>query len=384
MPIVNPDVKLSLTATRSSRENGLLRAWALIDSQALHHNISVIRKFAPRSRILAVIKADAYGHGLAIITELIYKQVDGFAVATLAEGILCRQIQNCRPVVALSEFWHPSQLADFQKYDIQPVIHGHHQVGWLQSWSGDPLTVWIKFDTGMNRLGIPGQQLSETCASLQALPSVKAVRVISHLANADVPDDRYTDRQLENFESASSSIQCEMSLANSAGIIRSKDTHKHWVRPGLMLYGVSPFAGVGQGNINLKPVMQLKARLISVKAVDKNQPIGYGGIYRSHSRMCIAIIGFGYGDGYPRNIDARACVLIRGKRASITGRISMDMITVDVTDHCALEVGDEVTLWGEGLPVEEVAEWAQTIPYELLCKVTARIPRIVTGDAKHG
>ena len=169
---------MSLTATRSSLENELLRAWALIDSQALHHNFSVIRKFAPRSRILAVIKADAYGHGLAIITELIYKQVDGFAVATLAEGILCRQIQNCRPVVALSEFWHPSQLAHFQKYDIQPVIHGHQQVGWLQSWSGEPLTVWIKFDTGMNRLGIPGQQLSQTFASLQALPSVKAVRVI--------------------------------------------------------------------------------------------------------------------------------------------------------------------------------------------------------------
>ncbi len=384
MPIVNPDVKLSLTETRSSPEIGLLRAWALIDSQALHHNISVIRKYAPGSRILAVIKADAYGHGLAIITELIYKQVDGFAVATLAEGIFCRQIQNCRSIVVLSEFWHPSQLADFQKYDIQPVIHGRQQVGWLQSWSGGPLTVWIKFDTGMNRLGIPGQQLSETCASLQALPSVRTVRVISHLANADIPDDRYTDRQLENFESASSSIQCEMSLANSAGIIRNKDTHKHWVRPGLMLYGVSPFAGGGQGNLNLKPVMNLKARLISVKAVDRNQPIGYGGIYRSHGRMRIAIVGFGYGDGYPRNIDARACVLIHGKRASITGRISMDMITVDVTNHTDVEVGDEVTLWGEGLPVEEVAGWAQTIPYELLCKVTSRIPRIVTGDAKHG
>ena len=333
---------------------------------------------------MAVIKADAYGHGLAAITESTHQQVDGFAVATLSESILCRQIQDCKPIVVLSEFWHASQLADFEKYDIQPVIHSHQQVGWLQAWPGKPLTVWVKFDTGMNRLGIPGQRLVKTCTSLQALGSIRAVRVMSHLANADIPDDRYTDRQLENFESACLSLQYEKSLANSAGIIRRKDTHKDWVRPGLMLYGVSPFVDKEPGDVNLHPVMQLKARLISVKFVDRNQPIGYSGLYRTQRRLRIGIVGLGYGDGYPRNIDARAYVLIHGKRAPVTGRISMDMIAVDVTDHDAVEVGDEVTLWGDGLPVEEVAGWAQTIPYELLSKVTPRIPRIVTGDAQHG
>ena len=327
---------------------------------------------------MAVVKADAYGHGLAAITESIHQQVDGFAVATLSEGILCRQIQDCKPIVALSEFWYASQLADFERYDIQPVIHSHQQIGWLQAWSGKPLTVWVKFDTGMNRLGVPGRKLAKICASLQALESIKAVRVLSHLANADIPDDRYTDRQLENFEFACLSLQCEKSLANSAGIIRRKDAHKDWVRPGLMLYGVSPFVDKGLGDVDLRPVMQLKARLISVKFVDRNQPIGYGGLYRTRRRLRIGIAGLGYGDGYPWNIDTRACILIHGKRAPVTGRISMDMIAADVTDHDAVEVGDEVTLWGDGLPVEEVAGWAQTIPYELLSKVTPRIPRIVT------
>ena len=326
---------------------------------------------------MAVIKADAYGHGLATITESICRQVDGFAVATLSEGILCRQIQDCRPIVVLSELWRASQLADFARYDIQPVIHSHQQADWLQSWSGKPLAVWVKFDTGMNRLGLPGRQLAKTCASLQALGSVREVRVLSHLANADVADDRYTDRQIENFESACLSLQYEKSLANSAGIMRSKATHKDWVRPGLMLYGVSPLVGSGAGDMGLHPVMQLKARLISVKFVDSNQPVGYGGIYRTRRRSRIGIAGLGYGDGYPWNVDARACILIHGKRAPVTGRVSMDMITVDVTQHDTVKVGDEVTVWGNGLPVEEVAGWAQTIPYELLCKVTSRIPRIV-------
>ncbi len=333
---------------------------------------------------MAVVKADAYGHGLAAITESIRQQVDGFAVATLSEGILCRQTQDCRPIVALSEFWHASQLAEFEKYDIQPVIHSRRQVDWLQAWSGKPLTVWVKFDTGMNRLGITDQQLAKICASLQTLESIETVRVLSHLANADIPDDRYTDRQLEKFESACLSLSCEKSLANSAGIMRRQDTHKDWVRPGLMLYGASPFAGGEADDVNLRPVMQLKARLISVKFVDRNQPIGYGGLYRTRRRSRIGIVGLGYGDGYPWNIDARACVLIHGRRAPLTGRVSMDMIAIDVTDHDAVEIGDEVTLWGDGLPVEEVAGWAQTIPYELLSKITSRIPRIAITDTKHG
>ncbi len=381
---------MSLITKCPPPDNRLWRAWAAIDLKALHHNVSVIRKLVPRCKILAVVKANAYGHGLPAITESIHGQVDGFAVATLSEGILCRQTQDCRPIVVLSEFWHASQLADFARYDMQPVIHSDQQVGWLQAWSGAPLTVWLKFDTGMNRLGIAARQLAQTCALLQGFGSVRTVRVMSHLANADIVHDRYTDRQLENFESACSALpyefSCEKSLANSAALLSRKDTHKDWVRPGLMLYGVSPFSDRGVDGVGLRPVMQLKARLISLRLVDSNQPIGYGGSYHTRRRSLIGLVGLGYGDGYPWNVDARACVLIDGKRAPLTGRVSMDMIAVDVTDHEPVSVGDEVTLWGDGLPVEEVAAWAQTIPYELLSKVAPRIPRIGTadGDSQHG
>lgn len=373
---------MSLITTHSS-QNRFWRTRALIDLQSLHHNIAVVRKIAARSRIMAVIKADAYGHGLETVTAAIHQQVDAFAVATLSEGIACRKIQNHKPVVVLSEFWQPSQLEDFEKYNMQPVIHSQQQVRWLQAYSGKPLTVWIEFETGMHRLGIPGRQLSRACDSLKALQSIRNVRIMSHLASADIPGDEYTDRQLENFESASSLMQCEKSLANSAGIMRSMETHKDWVRPGLMLYGISPFIGSfegsGQQNINLKPVMQLKARLVAIKSVDRDQPVGYGGTYRTKRQSRIAVVGLGYGDGYPRNVNTEARVLIRGKRLPIIGRISMDMITVDATDHASVEVGDEVTLWGHDLPAEEVARWAEMIPYELICKVTARVPRIVSS-----
>ena len=377
---------MSLTETGSSTANKLLRAWATIDLQALHHNISVIRKLAPDCKIMAVVKADAYGHGLATIVKSIYRQVDGFAVATLSEGILCRQIQDYRPIAVLSEFWHATQLKDFAKYDMQPVIHGPRQLEWMQTWSGKPLSVWVKFDTGMNRLGIPAVQLAETCASLQALASIRSVRVMSHLANADIAHDRYTDKQLERFDSACWSLPYEKSLANSAGVMQRKSAHKDWVRPGLMLYGISPLVNRETGNMGLRPVMQLKARLISVKFVDKDQPIGYGGLYRTRRRSLIGIVGLGYGDGYPWGVRTDACVLIHGKRAPLTGRVSMDMIAVDVSEHDAVRVGDEVTLWGDGLPVQEVAGWARSIPYELVSKVMPRIPRVVIGEdsSQHG
>ena len=357
------------------------RARAFIDLDALRHNIKQIRRTANSSKILAVVKADGYGHGLQAITRAIYQDVDGFAVATLAEGIACRDSQKLKPVVVLSEFWQEAQLQDFQEYELQPVIHSFQQIDWLKSYSGKPLIVWIKFDTGMNRLGIDADRLSQAYTIIRALPNIKEVKIISHLANADMDNDQYTDTQLGKFLSVSANLECEKSLANSAGVMRYPDSHMTWVRPGLMLYGASPFYPLYDISNDLKPVMHLQSRLIAVKSVDKDQPVGYGGVYRTRRPSRIAMIGFGYGDGYPRMLSENACVLIHGNRAPIIGRISMDMITVDVTDCDCVSVGDEATLWGHDLRVEEVASWANTIPYELLCKVTTRIPRILINHA---
>ena len=354
-----------------------LRAWADIDIAALKFNIQQIRRKAGNAGILAVIKADAYGHGLENITASIWPEVDGFAVATIKEGIQCRQIQSQKPVVVLSEFWHPEQLQYFEIHSLDLVIHNLEQLPWLLEYRGSPLSVWIKFDTGMNRLGINPEDVYPVYGKLKNHQSVKTVRLISHLANADIPGDQYTVVQQKRFESMMSQIDCEASLANTAAVMKWRKTHYQWVRPGILLYGVSPFQQDSKNQIPLKQVMSLTARIIAVKNIEKGSPVGYGGVYVTEKKAKIAMVGIGYGDGYPRVVGSKACVIINGAKAPIIGNISMDMITIDVTDLDVVMVGDQVELWGNTLPIEKVAEWAGTIPYELLCKVTPRIPRFL-------
>ena len=369
-------------------ENALWRARAEIDIQALRSNVARIKERVGEARILSVIKADAYGHGLDNVTAQIWADVDGFAVATINEGIQCRQIQSSKPVVVLSEFWCQQQLAEFEIWSLDPVIHNQAQLPWVLDYSGSPLNVWIKFDSGMNRLGIDPGDVEAMFNALKKNPSIAKIRVISHLANADMEGDGYTKTQAKIFLSTVRQLDCESSFANTAGVMRWPETHKDWVRPGLMLYGISPYeqnsaAGTGQA-IKLRPVMSLKSRIISVKDVDTNQPVGYGGTFVTRRKTRIAMVGVGYGDGYPRVVNDKACVLLNNQRAPVIGRISMDMITVDVTDIVDVTIGDQVTLWGAGLTIEEVAGWAGTIPYELLCKVTPRIPRVLTNTDADG
>jgi len=333
---------------------------------------------------MAVIKADAYGHGFDTVCEAVHDQVDAFAVATIAEGIQCRNIQKHKPVVVLSEFWQQSQLHYFQQFQLQAVVHSPQQVDWICQYRGEPLSVWIKVDSGMNRLGIEPDTVEDTFNRINGLDSIKTVRLMSHLANADDIDDGFTDIQLSIFREATDTILCERSLANSAGVMRWPETHLSWIRPGLMLYGASPCNqrtdSPTVSKIELMPVMQLQARLIAIKTVESDQAVGYGGAFRTRRKSRIGIVGLGYGDGYPRLDDSRACVLIGGHRAPVIGMVSMDMITIDITDLDSVNVGDEVLLWGHGLSVDEVARWAGTIPYELLCKITSRIPRIPVRD----
>jgi len=361
----------------------LWRARAEIDIQALKFNVARIKERVGKARVLSVIKADAYGHGLDNVTKHIWPDVDGFAVATINEGIQCRRVQSYKPVVVLSEFWCQEQLAQFEIWSLDPVIHNLAQLPWILNYSGTPLNVWIKFDSGMNRLGINTGDVESLFNELKKNQSIGQIRLVSHLANADMEGDRYTRIQEQNFQHVVRKLDCESSLANTAGVMKWPETHKDWVRPGLMLYGVSPYQQnpaecAGEAN-ELQPVMSLKSRIISVKDVDSDQPVGYGGTFVTKRKTRIAMVGLGYGDGYPRVVDDNACVLLSSKRAPVIGRISMDMITVDVTDIADVMIGDQVTLWGAGLNIEEVARWAGTIPYELLCKVTPRIPRVLTN-----
>ena len=361
------------------------RARALIDLDSLHHNIGQIRRAAPQSQLMAVIKADAYGHGLETVCQAIHQQVDAFAVATIAEGIQCRCVQAYKPVVVLSELWRQDQLQCFDQYRMHAVVHNQQQVKWLEEYQGNPISVWIKFDSGMNRLGVDADEVQAVYKKLQNLSTIKNIRLMSHLANADVIGDDFTNRQLEVFDRVADKIKCEKSLANSAGVMRWPATHFSWIRPGLMLYGATACKQQGDKipKFDLKPVMQLQARLIAVKTIGPGQPVGYGGIFRTRRISKIAMVGLGYGDGYPRVEDSSACVLIANQRAPIIGRISMDMITVDVTNLESIKAGAQVTLWGHGLSIEEVAQWAGTIPYELLCKVTTRIPRLPVKKKDH-
>ncbi len=359
------------------------RARALIDLSSLRHNIGQIRLAAPQSRLMAVIKADAYGHGLHTVCRAVDQWVDGFAVATIAEGIQCRETQDTRPIIVLSEFWDQAQLALFDEYQMQPVVHNVVQAKWLHRYRGKPLSLWIKVDSGMNRLGIAQWDLGEIFSGLKTLKCVKTIRIMSHLANADILGDNTTTTQLDSFLAATNTFDCEKSISNSAGVMAWPETNLDWARPGLMLYGASPFDQSDELKFELKPVMQLQARLIAIKTIGSGEPVGYGGQFRTRRKTTIAMVGLGYGDGYPRLVDSRAVVLINGQKAPIIGRVSMDMITVDITDLTEVAVGNEVTLWGHGLKIEEVANWAGTIPYELMCKVTTRIPRIAVENSQN-
>ncbi len=352
------------------------RARVLIDLQALGHNVGIVRKLAPDSRILAVVKSDAYGHGLESVSSYLDSMVDGFAVATVCEGMRCRVVSPDKPVVVLSGMWDRRQMEQYSEYRLDPVVHSAFQADWLENYRGPVVNAWIKIDTGMNRFGMSGDQVCQVCERLRDNPSIGTLRLISHLASADTRDDCFTRQQIERFAIASRSFRGECSLANSAGIIGWPDASYDWVRPGILIYGVSPMAG----EINpgfYQPVMKLQARVIAMRQVAAGESIGYGRAYTASRTIDVAIVSLGYGDGYPRVISEEAFVLIRGQKAPIVGRVAMDSIAVDISDLEVVCIQDVVTLWGDMLPVERVAGWADTIAYELLCKVTTRVPRVI-------
>lgn len=356
-----------------------MRVVARVDAAALVHNLTLARERAPDSRVFAVVKADAYGHGL-VEAAAAFSAADGLAVACVEEAVELREAGVDAPVLVLEGVGDREELRAARTHGLDVVVHADWQLDLLKRDSLRGLgRFWVKFDTGMHRLGFALSQARAVAASLAELGRQRP-GVMSHLACADEPERPETGRQLAAFDRVRVQFGGPASLANSAGVLAHPDTHFDWVRPGLMLYGVSPFPGRNGSDLGLRPAMTLTARVLSVQSAAVGDGVGYGFDWRAGRPSRIAIVSIGYGDGYPWRAAGSAVALVRGRRAPLAGRVSMDMLALDVTDVSGVEPGDPVTLWGDGLPVEEVAAAAGTSPYEIVCSVTRRVPRRHTAD----
>jgi alanine racemase len=348
---------------------------ARINRAALRANLEIIRAYAPTSRVMAVVKANAYGHGL-VPTAQALQQADAFAVARLEEAAALRSAGLDGRIVLLEGVLDAAQLAEAVRLGLELVVHQAEQIGLLEAWRDGPRpAVWLKIDTGMNRLGFRPEEFRQAWQRLAALmPSARELRVLTHLACADELDGRATDAQLALLRPLLAGVRAELSIANSAAILRAPATHADWVRPGLALYGVSPFGDRRGADFGLRAAMSLESTVIALRHVPCGERVGYGGHWRAARASRLAIVAAGYGDGLPRGLPSGTPVIIGAQRAALVGRVSMDMIAVDITDLPAVQLGDPVELWGERLPVEEVAAAAGTVAYELVCAVSQRVP----------
>jgi len=346
-----------------------------IDTGALRHNLEVIRRLAPKSRVMAVIKANAYGHGLVTAARAL-DAADALAVARLDEGLALRGAGIQSPIVLLEGVFDREQLEAAAAADMQLVVHSQEQIELLRA--APPrcqFKIWLKLDSGMNRLGFKRKAFQAAHAALAGTAAVRGqVNLITHLACADAPELPTTAEQLMVFAAATRALEGERSIASSAALLGFPQSQADWIRPGLLLYGVSPLRGSTGADHGLLPVMSLRSQVIATKDLAVGDQVGYGGDWTATGPTRLAIAAIGYGDGYPRSVSSGTPVLVNGEHAALAGRVSMDMLAIDVTEvQRAPKVGDPVVLWGEGLPVEEIAIWAETIPYTLLCGINQRV-----------
>ncbi len=349
-------------------------ATAWIDLGALQHNLQQIKAQAPHSKIMAVVKANGYGHGLRQVAEHAVG-ADAFGVARIEEALQLRAAGIVKPILLLEGFYSPSDLPVLVTNNIQTVVHCAEQLEALeQAQLEAPVMVWVKIDSGMHRLGVRPEQYEAFVARLKACANVaKSLRFISHFGCADELESDVTPKQIEQFLRLTKACQGERSLAASAGLLAWPDSQLEWVRPGIIMYGVSPFSDNTAGDLGYKPVMTLKSHLIAVRDVKAGESVGYGATWTSQRDTKVGVIAIGYGDGYPRTAPNGTPVLVNGRKVPLAGRVSMDMLTVDLGPDGKDCVGDEAILWGAALPVEEVAQHIGTIAYELVTKLTPRV-----------
>lgn len=356
-------------------------ARALIRLGALEHNLKVIRAAAPGARVMAVIKANAYGHGMVHVAQHL-SDVDAFAVARVTEAGELRRHGITQPIVLLAGVMDDAEMKAAVEWSCQPVIHCREQLDLLDSIAGNKLTVWLKIDTGMNRLGFSPDDAAEVIARLHASPAVGELRLMTHLSSADELQAPTTAEQLARFRPVAAGFDGDVSIGNTPGTLgwsvvtnARKEfgfSGDNWIRPGIALFGISPFGDRTGVELGLKPVMQFEARLIAVKPLPAGARVGYKGSYRNAKDTMYGVISAGYGDGYSRHFKSGTPVLINGRIVPLIGNVSMDMIAVDLGASPQDRIGDIATLWGDGLTVEQVAPWADAIPYELVCGVMNR------------
>lgn len=349
-------------------------ARALIDLSALRHNYRLAKELTGR-RALAVIKANAYGHGALACAAALADQADGFAVSCIEEALALREAGHRLPIVLFEGWFEAAELELICQYDLWPVVHHHGQLIDLQAAKlSQPLHIWLKLDSGMHRTGFSANEYPAIWRQLSASNKVASLTSMTHLSRADEPGSGRTEQQLATFTQAISGLNAQTTLSNSAGVLAWPDAHGDWVRPGIMLYGSSPFGFKQDHASALQPVMQLDSKIIAVHEVAAGEPIGYGSRFVTQRPSRLGVVAMGYADGYPRHAPDGTPVLVDGHRAPLTGRVSMDMLTVDLTDLPRSGLGSHTRLWGQGLDVGEVATAAGTISYQLLCNLN-RVPR---------
>lgn len=349
-------------------------ATAKISSVALKHNIQTIKQKAPNSKVIAVVKANAYGHGVVFVSAALEEMVDGFGVARLEEALSLRSHGITKPILLLEGFFSEADLPVIAVNNIQTMVHNPEQLTALQRANlPNKIKVWLKIDTGMHRLGFDLHQVDSVYQQLQDCPNVdQNIGLVSHFSRADELHCGYTEKQLTSFLTITQDKVGERSIAASAGILFWQQAHLDWIRPGIIMYGISP-NNTPAKEYGLIPVMTLTSSLIAVREHKKGEPVGYGGFWCSNEDTKIGVVAIGYGDGYPRDMPVGTPVYINGRLVPIVGKVSMDMLTVDLGKDAQEQVGDEVILWGKELPIEEIAQKSGILSYELITKLTPRV-----------
>lgn len=344
---------------------------ATIDLGALRHNLGVAQRHARESRTFAVIKANAYGHGLLRAARAL-KSADGFALVELDAAIRLREAGYRHRIALLEGFFEAQELPLLGAHGLAAVVHCGEQIAMLEALKpGAGLDVLLKINTGMNRLGFAPAEAARALGKLRSNPGVGAVTLLTHFANAD--DTRGVAWQLERFEGAARGMALPRSLANSAAILRYPETHGDWIRPGIMLYGCSPFAEETGARLDLKPAMTLTSELIAIQQLQPSDTVGYGGLYTADRAMRVGVVACGYADGYPRHAPSGTPIVVEDRLTTTVGRVSMDMLCVDLSGVPQAHVGSRVVVWGAENPIESVAAAAGTVGYELMCALAPRV-----------
>jgi alanine racemase len=348
------------------------RAWLQLDASALINNIDCVRRHSD-AEIVAVVKANAYGHGLAFVCQTLVPHVDAFAVAALDEALELRKLYPEKPIILLSGFYDAAQIEIFVSYNIRPVVFNLTQVDWLEASGARNMVLGLKIDTGMGRLGLALGEISAAISRLQRLGA--EITLMSHFACADTPDAAQNERQHRDFKQATEGSGMKRSFVNSAALLTRPQDHYDQLRPGIMLYGSSPFQGRSAASLGLKPVSRLYATVLDVKRLNCGDSVGYSATWTATEPCTIGLVSIGYGDGYPRVVSSEAQLAIAGKRYSLVGRVSMDSLAFKLDQNGVVSIGERVELWGDTISADEVASWAGTIAYELFCKLTSRLDR---------